>query len=269
MDARQVAAQIVAFSEFLDVVCETAYGKTVQIQTEVQGFRGDSFDIDFIFQVGGHVATLVSSTYASPRDVIDMIKHSVALWRHLLGHPPKSLNHAQDDAQLVHVENNNGQVIAVNNSVVQIVTDSKAGNAVQKFIGDPLKSDGVDSVNVHSQRFEERAQIRKSDAAYFRTVEIEEPIEAMVECYLTIESPTFKEGNKWRFSDGDISFAAEMLDKRFLQDVNEGLERFGRGDVLLVTMQITQVMAPSRLSTNRKILEVLDHKRGSKQQRLL
>ena len=269
MDARQVASQIVAFSDFLDVVCESAYGETVQIHTEVQGFRGDSFDIDFIFQIGGHIATLMSSNIASPKDVIDMIKHSVALWRHLSGHPPKSLNHAQDDAQLVSVENNNGQILAVNNSIVYVVTDPKAGNAVQKFINDPLKADGVNGVKIRSQKFEERAQIEKSDADYFKTVYIEEPIETIVESYLIIESPTFKEGNKWRLSEGDISFAAEMLDKRFLQDVNEGLERFGKGDVLLVKMLITQVMAFGRLSTKRKILEVLDHKKGSKQQRLL
>ena len=269
MDARRVASQIVAFSDFLDVVCETAYGKTVEIQTEVQGFRGDSFDIDFIFQIGGHVATFMSSTDASPKDVIDMIKHSVALWKHLSGRPPKSLNNAQDDAQLIIVENNNGQVISINNSIVQIVTDPKAGNAAQKFIRDPLNTDGVNSINIRSRRFEERAQAEKSDANYFRTVEIEEPIEATIESYLTIESPTFKEGNKWRFFDGDISFAAEMLDKRFLQDVNEGLERFGKGDVLLVKMQITQAITSGSLSTKREILEVMEHKRGSKQQRLL
>ncbi len=47
MDARNVAAQIVAFSDFLDVVSEGAYGERVHLQTEVQGFRGESFDIDF------------------------------------------------------------------------------------------------------------------------------------------------------------------------------------------------------------------------------
>ena len=60
---------------------------------------------------------------------------------------------------------------------------------------------------------------------------IEEPINAITESYLIIESPAFKEGNNWRFADGDISFTAEMLDKRFLQEVNEGL---GKGDVLVV-----------------------------------
>lgn len=198
-----------------------------------------------------------------------MIKHSVTLWRHLSAHPPKSLNQAQDDAQLINVENNNGQILAINNSIVHIVIDPKVGNAVQKFIGDPLKVDGVNGVNIRSQKFEEQAQIEKSDADYFKIVDIEEPIETIAESFLIIESPTFKEGNKWRFSDGDISFAAEMLDRRFLQDVNEGLERFGKGDVLRVKMQITQAAALGKLSTRRKILEVIDHKKGSKQQKLL
>ena len=270
MDARQVASQIVAFSDFLDVVCETAYGKRVQIQTEVQGFRKDSFDIDFIFQIGGHVATLMSTTDASPKDVIDIIKHSVALWRHLSGHPPKSQNHAEDNAQLVNVENNNGQILAFNNSIVQVVIDPKAGDAVEKFISGPLKMDGVNSVNIRSQKFEGRAQIEQSDAAYFKTVKFEEPLpKVTIETHLIIESPTFKEGNKWRFFDGQVSFGADMMDKAFLQNVNEGAERFGKGDILRVKMQITQSTTPGRLSAEREILEVLDHKKGSEQQRLL
>lgn len=270
MDARQVASQILAFSDFLDVVSETAYGTRVQVQTEVQGFRGNSFDIDFMFQVAGYVATLMSSTAASPKDVIDLIKHSVALWTHLSGNPPKATNHAEGNAQIVEVENNNGLIIATNNSVLQVVTDPKAGEAAEKFIGDPLKSEGVTSLTIRSQGFEERARIEESDAAYFKLVDIEQPLpESVIETHLIIESPTFKEGNKWRFSDGQVSFGADMADEEFLQSVNEGTERFGKGDVLRVKMLITQATAPGRLSAERTILEVLDHKLGSEQQKLL
>lgn len=57
MDARKVAANITAFSDFLDVISESAYGEKAQLHTDVQGFRGDSFDIDFVYQLAGLIST--------------------------------------------------------------------------------------------------------------------------------------------------------------------------------------------------------------------
>ena len=45
---------------------------------------------------------------------------------------------------------------------------------------------------------------------------------------VTIISPVFQEGNKWRFSDGEVNFNAAIADDAFLQMVDRG-ERFGKG----------------------------------------
>lgn len=268
LDAREVASHILAFSDFLDIVSEAAYGQKVQVKTEVQGFRGDSFEIDFALQIAGHVATILTSTAATPRDVIDIIKHSVGLWIHLRGTPPKGVTQRND--LLIDVENNNGEIMTINNSVLQLVINQKAGEAAEKFVGQALKTDGIKSVTIRSQRFDESAEIREDQADYFVPVAIEQPLpDAEVEMSLIVESPTFKEGNKWRFSDGQVSFGADMADEAYLQAINDGTERFGKGDILRVRMLISQATSPGRLSAERKILKVLEHKVGSEQKKLL
>ncbi|HNP36485.1 MAG TPA: hypothetical protein PKK10_11590 [Woeseiaceae bacterium] len=269
MEARKVAAQIVAFSDFLDVVSESAYGERAQLRTEVQGFRGESFDIDFAYHVAGHVATLWSVVPTSPKEVIDLIKNAFALWRHLGAEPPKSTNHAGGKSQLINVENNNGQILAVSNSVFNVVANPKAGAAVGTFIGDPLKASGIDSVRIRSRQAGDESQVLKKDGYCFIPVDVEQPLpEAELETWLIIESPNFKEGNKWRVSDGQSSFGVSMGDDEFLQEIDEGAKRFGKGDMLRVRLLIQQSSALGKLSAERTIVKVLEHKRGAEQSRM-
>jgi hypothetical protein len=50
------------------------------------------------------------------------------------------------------------------------------------------------------------------------------------ELLLEIVSPTFKKGNKWRFSDGANTFWAIIEDKAFTQRVQRRQEAFRQGD---------------------------------------
>jgi len=111
--------------------------------------------------------------------------------------------------------------------------------------------------------------VLKSDAPSFGPVAIDTPlVESESTIGLAIESPTFKEGNKWRFFDGQNSFYAEVADEEFLAKVNDGRERFGKGDILIVRMKTTQVSALETLKIERTILEVIKHKIGYHQQPL-
>ena len=260
MDSRRVASQIVAFSDFLEVVSQTAFGQRVDVRTEIQGFRGHSFDIDFLFHVAGHVATMLSSTPASPKDVIDLIKNTMSLWKHLGGKPPKAMNHAESGAQLVVVENNYGQIMQVSNSVINVVSNPRAGEAVEKFVRLPLETNGLEAVAIRSPKHQERAQVEKRDAGSFMPVPMAQSLgDVEIETHLVIESPTFKDGNKWKFSDGQTSFFAKISDAEFLQSVDDGSERFGKGDTLKVRLRIQQESAAGRLSAERTVTKVLDH----------
>lgn len=79
------------------------------------------------------------------------------------------------------------------------------------------------------------------------------------EMALEVTSPSFKEGNKWRLSDGSRSIVASIDDERFLERVAKGEERFGMGDILLCDVHMEQFAGPTGLRTDYSVKHVRDH----------
>ena len=63
--------------------------------------------------------------------------------------------------------------------------------------------------------------------------------ENITETYLQIDSLTFKEKNKWKFSYGESAISALILDEEFSQHIDSGELRFGKGDLLKVKLRRT------------------------------
>jgi hypothetical protein len=81
---------------------------------------------------------------------------------------------------------------------------------------------------------------------------------------LQIESLTFKDGNKWRVSDGNATFYVAIEDKAFLAKIDAG-ECFGKADVLLVNLRQVQRIEGAKLVTESVILEVIEHRQPLQQ----
>ncbi len=84
---------------------------------------------------------------------------------------------------------------------------------------------------------------------------------------LFIESPNFKEGNKWRFNDGEHSFNAIISDVIFIDKINNG-ESFSKDDRLVVSMIIKQSNIDEKIKTERTITSVEQHIKTMKPQNL-
>jgi hypothetical protein len=77
---------------------------------------------------------------------------------------------------------------------------------------------------------------------------------------LQVESAVFKDGNKWRLSDGSSTFHASIADTEFIQRVESGGERFGKGDLLVVNLRRIQSITDSGLKTEAIVEKVIEHK---------
>jgi hypothetical protein len=264
MDAYEAAKHIMAFSDFLTVVSRHTYGDKADIKTEIQGFRGNSFDIEFLFQIAGPIATMLSASPLTASDMIDMVKQSVDALIHLRGRPPKDMRHVEGNASMIEIENNEGVVQTFNGATFNIIGDPTVGAAVENFIKGPLDS-GVQQIAISSRRYNEAARIGQADSGSFVPVEIERPLtDNEINVAVTLESPSFKDGNKWKFDFGGQSIWAEMTDKEFLSRVDDG-ERFGKGDVLRVTLEIIQTSIIDKLKTDYRITEVIEHRPAAQQ----
>jgi hypothetical protein len=254
MDAYEAGASIMAFGDFLGIVSQAAYGDKVKTKTTVNGVRPGSFEIDFAVHAVG-IATTIFSGIIGPKDLLELFKQSIDLWKFLRGEPPKQF-HIEGDKLVV--ENNYGTINYFRADVGKIVVDERAGEAVGRFIRKNLES-GVDEVIVKHEQ-ETIADVKKDEARSFTPIPFELPFtKNTVIIGLVIESAVFKEGNMWRFFDGQTSFAAPIDDQEFLAKVKAGEERFGNGDILTVELEITQTRTLSTLKTERRIKEVLKH----------
>jgi hypothetical protein len=259
MDVYEASANMIAFSQFVVVAAKAAFGQTTEARAEVAGFGKGSFVTDLVFNVGGPSATLF--TAISPEHLWLFVKEAFALWKHLKGAPP---SHVEDNSQWAQVTNNSGQVLQVRTESLTIVLSEKGGEAVSQFVKKALERPGMDSVAIASAT-EEIGNVTQDEAKYFGSVTPSENItDVVVRMALVIEAPVFKDGNKWRFSDGQQSFYADIEDAEFLAKVNAG-ERFGKGDVLYADVRINQEQTGMKITASRTIVKVHDHKIASTQ----
>mgnify|MGYP000458675628 CR=1 FL=1 len=83
---------------------------------------------------------------------------------------------------------------------------------------------------------------------------------AMSRVLVQVESAVFKDGNKWRISDGAATFYAAMDDMDFIDRIDAGLERFGKGDVLVVDLRRVQLITDNGLKSEWSIVKVHEHR---------
>jgi hypothetical protein len=215
MNSYQVASSIIAFSDFLGVIAKNVYGEKIELKTEIQGIRGESFDIDFCLAVSSFAVQTVSFIGSSVgfKEYFDLIKEAIKAWIHLKGLSPKEVTPQNDNS--VKIENQDGQIVYISNSVINVITSNKAGKAAEQFIRKPLE-EGISSLSIKSPRLKDKAIIDQKEATFFQQIGMEKPLmDTEIKMGLQIQSPTFKEGNKWQFFDGQNSFYADIQDEKY------------------------------------------------------
>ena len=261
MDVYTFAANMVALSHFVVQAAKATYGNEAHATAKVAGVSRGSFITELVVLVG-NVSSLLSVPSAS--DLLAVIGQTVETWRHLQGEKPKSVKTQSDG---VHIENNNGLVIIVREAAASTVFNATAATAVEQFVQHALKP-GVDSVQLSGEadgKTVELATISQRESGYFVPVSPERDLfDQTVEQALIIEAPVFKDGNKWRFSDGAVSFHAAIEDQEFLNRVEAG-ELFAKGDVLMVALRQRQREIGKDISTERTVVLVREHRRGQSQ----
>lgn len=264
MDVYQASANMIAFSEFVVAAAKSAYGEQTQARAEVAGFGRGSFFTDIVFSVAGPAATLFSAI--SPKDFLDVIKQAFELWKHLRGAAPANITHDTTN-QTVKVTNNNGQILQVKIESLNLVFNDKAVESAQHFVHDALSKEGMDKVEIGAESGA-IAEAAQDQAGYFISVRPSETVaDNTIRMALVIEAPVFKDDLKWRFSDGSNSFHAGIEDKDFLARVDAG-ERFGKGDVLTVDLRIVQERSGLKISMDRSVVKVVEHRTGLEQTKL-
>lgn len=265
MDAYDTAACIMAFADFLGVVAQAAHGPQARLKTEIKAFSHGSFAVEFALNFTGIAATLFSGV-TTPKDIYDLVRGSFDAWKHLHGEDPQKIINQNNGR--VQVTNNLGQIAYYRAEVINIISSPDGAAAAGKFVRKAVTG-GIESVSIESDG-ETIASASSAESASFGLLVARETLtENTVRQWLMLESPTFKKGNQWKFSDGSNPFYAPIEDADFISRVARREVLFGQDDALLVDLQIRQSGQPGSLKIERVVLKVHEQQHAPKQDSLI
>lgn len=137
----------------------------------------------------------------------------------------------------------------------------------------PAASQGIDYIkiehtdSVYSQN--EELTVTNEEVDYFDLPEPDEATET-TSTYKALVSPNainVEKGKKWRLSDGDRSFMADIADEDFAREVDNGRIHIVKHDSFRVTLQERITTNKSmRPKTSITVLKVLEHISAGRQQ---
>lgn len=212
---------------------------------------------DIILKVGGGVA---GATAAAGGGLLAFLK-----W--LRGRRPSHIEPVGAEIH-VHVDDT---VFVTNRQTIVLAENREVREQARRLVA-VLDRNGIDALITQSAAGE-RLTIAKPDVPAFDIPEFAE--ETLVDetertKWLQIDSLSFKEGNKWRLTDGGEPFFAVIEDAEFLGRIDRREIAFAKADDLHCLMRERQSRTgKGALKKEITILRVLEHRSGAKQLRLL
>ena len=157
------------------------------------------------------------------------------------------------------VEAEDGELRVTKNQEIKLFSFVSIRKNIETVFS-PLDKEGVEKVSfIHDN---EVNSVSKEERAYLQAPVVEQELidESEIEQSLQIVNISFQEGGKWRFSDGNATFYAEITDKEFLARVEQNETAFAKDDVLKAKLKRKQYIVEGSIKTDYVIVKILDHR---------
>lgn len=275
MDVRELAPALMALSSLLEEANREIYPDGNEVRVQVKGsFKGGSFGVDLIAlqSIKEQIVSLLTGPEASAVSNLFGILGGVGLvgsgyagliqfikW--LNGRKPTSVTQVGDHLVVEAALFERTESIEVSLVAGKLYKSRVVRQSLAKVLK-PLEREGID-VFAAGRDGQSETVIEKDDLAAFTDAAQEADVASdntMSRVLVQVESAVFKDGNKWRISDGAATFHAAMDDTDFIDRVDAGLERFGKGDVLVVDLRRVQLITDNGLKSEWSIIKVHEHR---------
>ena len=269
MDVAQLAPALLSLSEALSDLNQIANADNAKVALQVRALNKGCFIVDlqlaqdFFNQVGSLLTGTGVAAYCNAYTLVSSLVEIFLLKKWLDGRKPDQIITSEDQKEVTFCIKT--EKYKVSFWAYRGYRSSSINSACSK-IADPLHQTGIDSLS-----FSDTKQIHtftKDDLpALDATAEDEVLTTNTAKCVVTIETAAFKDKNsKWRVRMGEHnSVFATITDKEFMAKVEEGTERFGKGDVLYVDMNTTQTLSNGNVNVQYTIVKVFEHKNSPEQ----
>jgi len=282
IDVRDLAPALLALGEVIEQANATLNDGQTKVALHVRAsFKSGSFGIDFSIvqglldqalnlfkhtpvasaqELAGYLGFVGSTGYGIYRGVIGLIR-----W--LRGRQIREVVLLENGRVRVVVDDD---ALETERAAIELLRNFRLRIALEKAIAEPLEKDGIESVAITDDPTRGFILIEKRERFYFiaPTADVEELDDRVEHANLQIVSVSFRDDNKWRFSDGSSVFYAAILDDAFSNKVATGDELFAAGDILTVRLRRRQWIAGDTMKSEYEVIEVIDHRRAMAQLRI-
>jgi hypothetical protein len=271
MDVKDIAPALLALGELLEEVNGIVNNNKVKLTVNIKATEPGSIDVILSASqsaLNQAVALFNCDGINAVLNVVDILKligiaaggssGLLALIKWIKNRSIKNITKVETDKFKVELED--GAVRVVSKTEIDLFSMLSIRKNVEKIVYSPLQKEGVDKVVFLTDNKKE--EINKEESKYFEAPPVtEEPIDEIeIEQSLQIVNISFQQGGKWRFSDGNATFYADILDEEFVDKVQKNLDAFAKDDVLRVKLKRKQSIMAGSIKTDYTIIKVIDHR---------
>lgn len=290
MDVRDLAPSLLSLGATFQEANKVLHGDQASVRVLVRSeFHPGSFGVDLDIAQTWPALILtffsgnVSSGAANLIEIVGFAKSSVGaahdsmvgLLKRLRGRKPDRVTLLDQDRVRIEVS---GEDIVIRRPVFDVFNDMKVRTAIYEALR-PLGADGIDTFEVRDgvRALGKGEVIQRVTRADLPSLAPPTPPDEQPEpdlsaepriMLLTIVSINFREGNKWRFWDGQSNLIAEVTDREFLRKIEAREISFAKDDVLRCKVATRQFTGPKGLRSEHEVTEVLSHSHMPRQMAL-
>ena len=286
IDVRDLAPTLLAFGNVVQAANKVLNGDRADARLKVAATDKGSFVAVLTMDVGW-LADMLDAVSAHPQRVVAadqlmdlLIKAGTiagaplclfAALKALKGKRPDKVETLGDGTTEITI---NLTTFVVDDRTVALLQDLPTREAVEDLGTKAARVDGLDNLRIGADsEAVEAVHLALTDLPSLKVPpEQDEPDTEIThrDVWLKIVSVHFRDGYKWRFSDGgERPFTADMEDAEFQKKIQEGILAPNANDAIRCRLREEQSLSASNLLKVIYVEEVLEYRPGARQMNLL